>query len=373
MRSLKLLPALLLITLFLSSCLQHKIRITVNDDGSVDYEYTISGDSADLYDGLTALPQGIPWEIQQYSQKDTSESQDTVFYYIAKAHFQPGDKLPSGFGLEHLDFASAYLEFPLTVKKQNFFFLEKYSFELHFPSRKFIELYGDPQKYIPDECSQLEESDSLSDSERTRLEKMQMDGYKAWAAASMSSRFIKSLEQSRKLHPEVQLDTVRIDTAKTKLNEYIAGYLNNLKMDHPMAESDIWKAVFDPGYRILEEHLNFLGDTTFFIDMRTAGEILSREYDVTNDLSDEAFSIELKLPGNLKTSNADTVLEFIRWEFNGDEISDSTRTLAAVSTIYHYERIYIAIGGLIIIILTLYFVNRKKSKIQKDTTPPDFV
>jgi len=364
MSKLKILPILLLLTLLLSSCLQHKIKIVVNEDGSVDYEYTISGDSADLYDGLTALPQGIPWEIKKYSQIDTTEnSTDTSFFYIAKAHFAPGTRLPSGFGLEHLDFASIALELPLSVKRQNLFFLDKYSFELKFPSRRYTELYGNPQEYIPAECSRLENGDSLSNSERQRLEKLQTEGYKSWAAATLTSRFIKSLEQSRKMHPEVKFDSTKIDTAKSALSAYIVAYIAKIDLNQSPRDTDIWTVVFEPGFKLLEEHLNFIGDTTFFLDMRSAGQILSREYDVTSDLSDEAFSIELNLPGELKASSADTIMEEnLRWEFNGDEISDSTKTLTAISVIYHYERMYITGGGILLIILVTFFITRKKSK-----------
>jgi len=353
MKIIKLLPLLLLIGLISSSCLQHKHKITVLEDGTVEYEYTASGDSADLYDGLTVLPEGIPWEIEVYSQLDTTEGRnDTVYYYKARAKFPKGSKLPGGFGLENPEFAQISLAHPLKVKCQELFFLTNYVFEFSFNNRNSKKLYGDLWDYVPEECRKLETGDSLSEAEKADLEGKYIIGARKWYLQMLQNRFHRSLIEAMKKNPKVQVDTANIERAFTTLDEYLLKKFVEIEKLETFDGRYVWKEVFTEGYNLLEEQLNFLGDTTFFVDMRTIGEILSKEYDVTEDLSDEMITVELKLPGVSKSNNADTVMQNLVWEINGDDIRDSTVVLSAMSTVYRKDRLIV--GGIILAGLTIF-------------------
>ena len=343
-----LIPVLFLISLTLNSCLQHRYSLNLREDGSLMYEYEAEGDSADLYDGLTSLPGGLPWTIANGTRIDSSEdSEEIVYYYNAEAHFQQGAEIPQGFDLQHLNFAQRYLKHPLEIKKRDIFFLVKYSLEFSFLNRKYTELYGDLWQYVPPECEALTTDDSLAAEEQEELEGKFEDGYKQWFVQMLSRRFITSLEQAVALNPDIAPDTEGLSIAETELKLFLRNIVNQIASIDTFDARAIWSIVFKPGYSILEEHLNFLGDTTFFIDMRTAGEILSKEFDVTEDLADESFEIAIKIPGKLQYTNADSIEAFMIWNFTGEDLRDSTIVIRANSVIYRTGRI---IAGIVILL-----------------------
>ena len=364
MSVIRLTALIILFPLFLTSCLQHQFSFTITEDGILNYEYGASGDSLDLYDGFILLPEGMPWIIEKSFEIDSSgESTDTIHHYRAKNRFADPQAIPASFGLEHLEFASLTMEHPLRFKRQNLFFMVNYLFDLRFTGRNKTTLYLDPGNYIPEECAELENPDSLSAERREYLEKLQEDGYKKWYVNLLQKRFFSSLEHSCKMHPEIQFDSTKIELAETSLQEYLNHLLTKDYFEEISSETDLWNFVFHPGYDILEEKLNFLGDTTFFVDMRTAGEMLTREYNATEDLSDDTFLIELNMPGNLKSANADstTADQTLIWQFNGEDFADSTIVMTAVSTIYYSERLYIA-GGILLLIIVLAALKQFKSR-----------
>ena len=362
MNKLKLFPPLFLLLLLLSSCLQHHFKITVNQDGSVDYQYTASGDSADLYDELISLPKGLPWEIEEYIEIDTSDSEpDTVYYYRAKAHFAQGEPLPAAFGGETVDFASVDLQHPLTIRRQDLFFMVNYYFDFRFPSRRWLELYGNPKDYIPEECRILEETDSLDEVIKAELEAKEEQGYKIWLAVTVSDFFIKSLRQYITENPQAPIDTLKFTQVREELKEFFIIYFSSI--DSELDDSSALSSIFPKGFEILKENLGLPRDEALYDELMSIWRAFEREYMMTLDLGDEAFTTELYLPGKLRSSNADSVSEFIGWEFDGADITDSTIVLSAVSTIYRQEQLYIAGVILIIVIVLLVKAMLKPKKI----------
>ena len=364
MNKLKLFPPLFLLLFLFSSCLQHHFKITVNEDGSVDYQYTASGDSADLYDELISLPQGLPWEIEEYTEIDTSDSEpDTVYYYRARAYFAPGEPLPAAFGGETVDYASVDLQHPLKIRRQDLFFMVNYCFNFRFPSRRSEELYGTPEDYISPERRTLDEADSLDDAEIAELDAEAEKGYRIWLAVIVSDFFIKSLRQYMTENPRTPIDTLKFAQVREELEEFFKIHFIDIDSDSEFDDALAWNSIFPKGFAILKENLGLPAGEVLYDELMSIGQAFERECRVTEDLDDESFSVELYLPGELRSSNADSVGEFLAWEFNGADIADSTIVLSAIATIYHQERLYIAGGILIIVIVLLVKAMLKPKKI----------
>ncbi len=361
--------------LLLNSCLMHEYKITALEDGRVSYEYTASGDSADLYDGLNSLPDTVMWEVEEGTDIDTSgDSPDTSYFYRAWRHFRPSKRrpLPESFGVDYVDYAQLDLRHPLKAQRQELFFMVNYILDFRFESRRKAELYGDPFDYIPEEVRALEEAESLDDSTKERLEGEFRDGYVRWGIQVFQSRFLSSVRKSLEMHPEIEISVETLSSAEAALVEFLHIAMDNVRVEEAEDVCDLWNTVQDSGYGIIEEQLNFLGDTTFFLDMRSVGRMLAREYDITKDLGDDGFKVEVSLPGVIRSSNADSMVvdstgtgevrRWLVWEFNGETLADSTVTLAAISTIYRPFRIG---GAAVILVIVLGWIIYRMVRKQK--------
>ena len=372
MRPIMLLP-LLTLPLIFNSCLMNQYKFKVTENGAVEYMFTASGDSADLYDSSAALPGGIGWETEYGTEIDTIDGKPEItHYYRARRVFRSGSSIPACFGLDYIKYAQTNLHQPVSVKKQDLFFMVNYFFRMEFPSRRKTELYGDPDNYVPEECKALESSDSLDEAVREELEKKIDNAYKLWAEDLLVGRFMRSLKKSLEMHPELKFENSKIEAVEKALRNYIIDFTRQMNGIDSLEITGIWRIAADEGYKVIEEQLNFLGDTTFFIDMKSMGEMFAREWEVTDDLSDETFKVEISLPGKIRDSNADSVIveskleeesdKLLLWEFNGEDFANNDMILCAMSTIFYPSRIYLLAGGLIIVIALSFWKIHKRKK-----------
>lgn len=354
----------IIIILVLCSCLQHQHKITVLEDGSVEYRYTVSGDSSDLYDGLTALPKDSPWEVERYTEIDTSgEKPDTTHCFGAAAEFAPGSDLPACFLRDDSAQAQTALQHPLSIRRQDLFFMVNYIFEFSFPSRNSLALYGDPEEYMPEESQSPDTADTVDETAKAELEAEKQMGYLKWMSEMFKRRFLSALNRALEKHPQMELDTTRLIPAENMLEEYLQRSLSEFDMDEELDVADIWRQIADGGFTLIGEYFNLAGETAFITDLNAQGDLLNREYAVTMDLQDESFQVETTLPGAVRSTNADSVEgQNLFWEFDGEDFADSTIVLSAITTIYRNERIYIAAAILIIVLaafLRWIFIQRK--------------
>ena len=321
---------LLLLLLTINSCIQHHYRLLVHPDGMVEYAYTAEGDSLDIYDQLNALPQPPKWEVATESRTDSGKKE---YSYRAEGKFSANDKFPVTFGMEYPEFAQVYLQHPLEINRRNLFFMVAYNLEFTFRGRDFL-------------------MDSSS-------------------AEMVRQWFFSSLEEALEMHPEISFTQEKLDSLEDEIDEYLNFCLTEFSEDEAQDLAYMWALVKDKGYRLIEEQLNFLGDTTFFLDMEAAGEVFSREYLVTCDLADEGFMVDVQLPGKLTGSNADTIFAVetaegntanrLHWEFNGADLADSTIVLTAASV--EYRMIWIIPAGIVLVGLIIsFFVIRFKNR-----------
>ena len=351
---LKFFLPLLLLTLILSSCLHHSFNITVNEDGSVDYIYTASGDSMDLYDGRVPLPEKRHgWKISQYVEVDSSSGRiERKFYYQAERLFASSDDIPVFFTEDRagdLEFCDIY--HPLQVEKQDLFFMVNYHFEFSFPSRNFTKNYGSPDDYQPD----TEGEEAAMDEEKRE---------KLWLTDVVTEMFMKSLRSVISEHPEYQIDTTMMGHAQAELQAYISLEIDKIWDKEDANEKAFFDSMLDEAYTIFKENLRFEDNPDIKEMMRDDIEIFSGDFLVSSDLFDESFSVKAYLPGKMRNCNADSADDFLLWEFSGEDITDSTVTMIALATVYRPLRLFIA-GGILVVALGLFIITLMKPKPDK--------
>jgi hypothetical protein len=292
----------------------------------------------------------------------TKTPAETTYSYQAVAVFSAKDKIPSHFGQDTSSFASLQLEHPLTVKKQDLFFLVNYYADFKFLDRRSKALYGDPWDYIPLECKALDQADSLTDSVREDLEAKREAGYIQYTAVMLKDLYLKALNITLKKRADIVVDSILLREAGDTLQEILTQRLTNQQLNENSDLGQLWASDFSASYELLRNKLKLPDDSTLVSEIQSAGNLLTKEYLITEDLNDESFVVDISVPGIIRSSNSDTLEgEFQRWQFNGADLADSTITISLVATIYHPLRLYIA-GGILVIGIGIFLWALLKPK-----------
>ena len=82
--------AIIILLLIPHSCLDYNVNTTINRDGSLVREYTVRGDSSDLFKGSLMIPSGNLWKITcGYEPKDKqNDASEKEYYYKASRKFK---------------------------------------------------------------------------------------------------------------------------------------------------------------------------------------------------------------------------------------------------------------------------------------------
>ncbi|HJZ39982.1 MAG TPA: hypothetical protein VJ203_06430 [Bacteroidales bacterium] len=128
--------------LFLSgSCLDYTVKTSVNRDGTIFRQYTIRGDSADIFNGSLMIPAGDRWQIDHvydHKEKDDSTSEKSQYVYTASRKFENvaalNDWLTS-------DTSTGTVKVKINLKKRFQWFYTYYDYKEVFPmSFPFVKL-----------------------------------------------------------------------------------------------------------------------------------------------------------------------------------------------------------------------------------------
>ena len=131
--------ALAAIIILSASCLDYTVKTSVNKDGSIFRQYSVRGDSAEIFDGSLTIPSGDPWLIEhRYEPKDEdTSSEKSQYVYQASRTFinvkELNDWLSSDTALEKVN-----VRVDLHKKFRWFYTYYEYSevFPMSFPFNK---------------------------------------------------------------------------------------------------------------------------------------------------------------------------------------------------------------------------------------------
>jgi len=337
---------MLSLLLVFNSCLQHLFKITVLEDGSVEYFYKVSGDSSDLYDKTTDLPLEAEWTIMRFTELDTTDDGvDTVYVLTAERTF----------AVNEVQFADNFssreelLQHPLKIRKNDLFFITSYNFDFTFIGREMADLYGSEEDYLPEEIKS--EEGELSDSMKAVQEAQIKEGYLNWGADFYWKRFNFAIQESRE-YTNIAEDSTFMLELEADLKAYLLSELPKFDLESDLNDEFIWPTISEGGYNLVAAAFQVDRQSELMVSVRKNAEFQQLCYSATNDLQDESFKIELEMPGIIKSNNADsTAGNLLVWEFDADAILDSTKHLSAVSIKYQYQFIFTAAAIIIIIVI----------------------
>jgi hypothetical protein len=295
MRKTILFTMMLSLLLIFSSCLQHLFKITILEDGSVEYFYKVSGDSSDLYDETSDLPPEAEWTIQQFTELDTTDDGvDTVYVLTAERTFA-ADELQFS---DNFSGRAELLQHPLKIKKNDLFFIVNYNFDFSFNDRETNRLYGSEEDYLPEDITS--EEDEPNDSIKAIYEAQIKEGYLNWGVDFYLNRFILATQKSRGSEGMVS-DSILMRDLKTELKAYLFNELPKFDLETEFDDDSIWPNIAEDGYEVIATVIGTDIQSDFMNSVRMNAEFYRTSYSATNDLQDESFRIELRMPGIIKS------------------------------------------------------------------------
>lgn len=263
MRNLKI---ILLILFSIYGCVENKYHIIVSPDGGYSFEYKAHGDRKDLMDLDVPLPQGLGWLVQSTLSEDV-ESYD----YRALKILNVNEALPSSFYKGDSIYFPSLLSHPIDIQYSNWFVKETYKLNARFIGRKVNEKYPMIESMIVD----LENP---------------TDG---WVAQVFDYIFTETLIRTPLEFNQQGMVSIELNRW---LNEDIASLPDSVLID---SFDDLKEVGLDIIMRPLPPIHYDAMDSLF--------KQLEDEVRITLDLMDDEFEFSIVLPGELVSTNADTI------------------------------------------------------------------
>lgn len=370
------LPALLCFALLSSACLENEEAITVRENGSIGVQITARGDAADLCTGY-AVPfdgrwtprnqEALDWlehvapdtggpqaRARQVELGEAPNDEDRTL--VVEAEFASADELPRWFAPEGEPYRSAYLARSASLTMRQRGRRTVYTFERTFHGRRYApwDVVERARHVLPPELmDELESGFQFSDEQWPDVAAALEDAYVAAGAAFVRSA-LSSLytEGDASLSPTVvrrALDELDVRLRRVGSQRAI-GHVHELVRELRQADDDgrdkslieqrlteRVAALESEGRRAMRDTLaSVLADEEAPLELQNAVrarlEWAFTSYDHTGDLSDERFTVRVRMPGVVLDGNFDELDgEVALWRFEGDELKDHDRVLHVVS------------------------------------------
>ena len=312
----------LFIVLLFSACVEHKFFFHLSPDGGYGVNYSAHGDKSDLRDHDFTMPSGFEWAIHSTMDQIEVESYD----YSAHKLFNRNETFPTSFYNGDSIYSKSLLQHPTIIKHSNWFFWEKYKFEVKFVGRKVESKYPLVRQFMED----IENPPT------------------GWIREVLIYLLTETLNQT-----DLEWNTRPIITAE--LNNWIEETLQSVNDSTIFEELDYYKnlgldVIMQPAPPILYNEMDSIFKT------------LEDELKITMDLFDDSFEFQLILPGILELNNADSLAgDTLFWSLNLENYLNEDYILSAESSIIYPGRLKWSIT-LFIIFGLLYIVIRMRKK-----------
>ena len=321
--------------LVLAGCIERKETITVEPDGTVVIEADFTtGMIEDLWEGdAVPLPAG-GWIVVESSDVD-DEGRET-FRLEAEAAFPPDVDLPSSFAVPGDPDEDLYLRFPTTVTIEQRADGVYYHFHRRYAARSWARIQSLRERLLEEKLKKLQ---------GVPLEEIPLEDRMLAVRCYADFEAAKMLTFARAAFLEVTPDAPQdgwlavhatIHARKRGIDaERIARLLDiedGEERDQAFEqEAKLWEertlAWLEGAVR---EHCGYGGRQ--MEDFLRRYERKKRYFEITEDLTDDAFEITVVLPGEIVGSNADaTGRNRATWKFGGPRFRDQDLELMATS------------------------------------------
>jgi hypothetical protein len=330
-------PTALLVILYAAGCLQRKEIITVRPDGGVDFRIEMAGEPAEFAVGGDALPdRATGWDVEDETRTD-AEGKETQTRR-AQLHVAAGRPLPDSYADPRSPLYEIALRFPTELHVERGPDGTYYHFRRTYYARESAryEYYREALQDNPAFKAVIGKNpEELTDEQREDLLRV--------------VRVIEALERAEFVHTasgvagEKWPQHYELLLRRTLLDHYADADVQpvlDLLAQHASPQRDArvneWvEADHAAAERALRERLRELGLPRAQADVFLATyeqEVARRK--VTRDCADDAWTVELRLPGELLAHNADEVRDGIAiWKFPGKALMDREVLLLATSRV----------------------------------------
>ena len=359
-----LLPFLFIAVLCnLNGCIHHRYITTIRPDGSVSHTYEAIGDSTDLYDDCITLPSGFWWRIE--TEVDYDSAGDPVHTYRGILNLSSVRYIPVSYAPETVRYPEIFLRHPIDYFRFDAGIAFVILYRQTFISRGKEAKYGNILNHLSPEGRAFLDSassDSLSEEERSLLEAEYLSGMVVWTRSMMIRRCQAVLSRALEMHPDVSFTEENLSDAMAIAEDHInrwSPYDDGESL--LLGEIELWNGVGKPAMNQMVSALTFIGNTTFFEDLEMLGDLYQWEFDITKDLEDDEFEVQITVPGIRFYHNADGKESgALIWEFSGEDFFDSDVVIIAQSIYFRW--LPTSILGFVVLAIVAVVILRKSNR-----------
>jgi hypothetical protein len=322
-------------SLGLAGCLEHRETITVDPDGTVTIEVSLTTESeAELYEGDAVPSPAGGWIVDESVEIDDDEKER--FHLVAESVFPPEVQVPANYAVPGDVDTDLYLQFPTTVTIEDRPDGVYYHFHRRYPGRGWAQIEALRELLVDEKLKELQD---------TPLEEYTRRDYVLVLRSYADFEAAKMLTFARAAFLEVTPDAPQDQWLKVHAAIHaLKGELETDRIARLMEiedEQEREEALEAEGKRWEERTLKRLRDAVRehcgyggrqMSDFLRRYERNRRFFEITGDLGDDAFEITVVLPGTIVGSNGDsTEGNRATWKFSGQRFRDRDLELMATS------------------------------------------
>jgi hypothetical protein len=164
------------------------------------------------------------------------------------------------------------------------------------------------------------------------------------------------------MHPEVTFTREQMSTALGVAEDYITQWApDDDGTSLLLGEIALWDSIGKPAMDTMISALTFVGNTTFFEDLDELGDLYQWEFDITKDLEDDEFLVQIAMPGIKFYHTADRKESgSLVWEFTGEDFLDED-VVIIVQSIY-FRWLPTSVVGLVVLVIVIVMIRRKSRR-----------
>jgi hypothetical protein len=320
----------LLATTLATGCFTREESIEIRPDGSATVTYEVEGTWKEM-GSKTGLPGDAGWALVSKDETDASGKDEVT--YTWQTHLRDLNDYPNLFARPGDPHAAAYLQTRT---------------RLEIEEQEERTIYRFSRRYLGRRAGKFEELQDSSDTEKL-LEKADEQGFEALTPHERESLFAGLAEyeaaaiwlRMRDALGQAVLEEVlpvsSHETVTKEVEEYLESRLTGDYLQRFFATSE---AEQEEELRLFQRELR--AEVRDMLPAAGLERILflleheDRKFAVTEDLSDDLFALEVKLPGTVVVSNAVLVEGGeVAWQFDGVDLTEGDLVLHAVSVVEH--------------------------------------
>jgi hypothetical protein len=347
MKRLPWIAAAAVLAVCLAGCLKRKETITIAQDGRVAVELEYKGGTGDVENGDAMPSAASGWQIEvrkEITGEDNGEpTEDTIIE--GSASFAPGEQLPFTYADPYDPDFELYLQFPTTLTVERRADGLYYHFRRIYPARRYAYVDNFYRAHVKDDLEKIERKSDRGE-ELTRDERRQQ--IEAAVAVELNKMRVFATQAFQNTTPDAPQDCwLKTWEGFQRLAESIdSNELLDLverireNEDDDAAGEALAARAEELQAQAMDTYLNGLEEYCGY-DQRQRETFLrlyaqaKKEYDITEDLMDDAFEITVVMPGRLVAANSTKRdgEHDVTWEFEGSEFFDADVVLMATSMV----------------------------------------